>query len=109
MRLHAIALALLVTALVAPARAVDPKAVYQSRCSFCHGESGRGDGAAALSLSPPPVDFTAAAFRERATAKKVRRAIAEGVEGTAMIPFDASLEAAEIDALVDYILQLGAP
>src|SRR5208337_5031460 len=33
------------------------KGVYDDRCASCHGASGKGDGPAAVALTPPPKDF----------------------------------------------------
>jgi mono/diheme cytochrome c family protein len=34
------------------------EALYRRYCASCHGSAGRGDGPAALALSPPPTDLT---------------------------------------------------
>lgn len=36
----------------------DAKKTYSTFCSPCHGNSGKGDGAAAASLNPKPADHT---------------------------------------------------
>jgi mono/diheme cytochrome c family protein len=36
------------------------KAFYNANCSSCHGESGKGDGAAGLVMNPKPRNFTSA-------------------------------------------------
>lgn len=33
-------------------------AVYKKYCVYCHGREGRGDGMAAIALSPSPADFS---------------------------------------------------
>jgi mono/diheme cytochrome c family protein len=33
------------------------KSIYQSMCLVCHGEKGKGNGAASVSLSPTPANF----------------------------------------------------
>lgn len=62
-----LAAALFVLAALGPCRADDlvarGRALYRERCILCHGEEGRGDGAAAYMLVTPPRDFHAARFR----------------------------------------------
>ena len=43
------------------------KALYLKYCSQCHGETGKGDGYAALHLYPRPRDFTTGKFKVRTT------------------------------------------
>ena len=43
------------------------KAVYEQRCAYCHGTSGRGDGPVAANLHPRPLDFTPGKFKLRTT------------------------------------------
>lgn len=85
------------------AKEVDAKQVYEARCSLCHGVEGAGNGPAGSSLQPPPTDFTSADYWREASAEKIKRSIAQGKPGTAMIPFAAVLKPEEIDALVDYL------
>jgi mono/diheme cytochrome c family protein len=33
------------------------RAIYRERCVACHGERGRGDGAAGVTLEPKPADL----------------------------------------------------
>ena len=39
------------------------KMLFDANCSSCHGVSGKGDGPVGAALTPPPRDFTLAAFR----------------------------------------------
>ncbi len=43
------------------------KAIYDKRCSWCHGKEGMGDGPAAEFLNPPPRDFTMGVYKWRST------------------------------------------
>lgn len=90
----------------APARAADDSLgsqLFESRCAFCHGAEGKGDGVAGKALDPPPVDFTSADFWKTMTPEKLRDAIMNGKPGTAMVPFRKTLKPEEIDALVQYV------
>lgn len=75
------------------------KVVYQ-RCAPCHGESGAGDGAAAIALNPRPKDFTRRTFQPEYFAE----ILSKGIEGSAMPPFPMSAE--EKEALTAYVTSL---
>jgi mono/diheme cytochrome c family protein len=74
--------------------------LYATRCAFCHGVKGAGDGVAGDALQPRPTDFTKAEFWKGATTEQIRGAIVNGKPGTAMVPFGTTLKPEEIDALV---------
>jgi len=76
------------------------KQIYQSRCAFCHGESGKGDGPAGVALKPPPANFAAADFWKTATEQQMKDAIKNGRPGTAMVPFGTSLSSEDIADLL---------
>ena len=82
-----------------------PKAdeIYATRCAFCHGDKGAGDGIAGGGLKPPPTNFTRPEYWQGVTDKQVHDAIANGKPGTAMVPMGNSLKADEIDALVELL------
>ncbi|MFC7703874.1 c-type cytochrome [Plastorhodobacter daqingensis] len=44
-------------------RNVDGHTLYTDYCAACHGDSGRGDGHLAASLTPPPADLTTLSAR----------------------------------------------
>lgn len=63
------------------------RSLYQESCAACHGEQGRGDGAQAKLLNPPPVNFM---DKERALNRSIAGlfdAIHGGLEGTSMPSF----------------------
>ena len=41
------------------------KKIFQSLCTACHGDSGKGDGVAAAGLTPKPTDFTSPSFQKQ--------------------------------------------
>jgi cytochrome c oxidase cbb3-type subunit 3 len=99
---------LLALLLAAPAAADDDalgKQVYDTRCSFCHGAAGQGDGPAGTSLQPPPTNFARQAYWDGAGANDaaLREAIVKGKTGTAMVPFGTTLTPPELDAVVSYV------
>lgn len=61
--------------------------LFQTNCAACHGAAGRGDGPAARSLDPRPVNFT---DRTRAAQRSIfalEQVIDQGIKGTAMQSF----------------------
>jgi len=52
--------------------------VWQTRCTTCHGATGKGDGAAAAALTPKPRDFSSAAWQASVTDEHIEKIIAEG-------------------------------
>ena len=80
------------------------RAVYETNCMSCHGESGKGDGPAAAGLSPPPADITlhAPLHPEAGLFEFVR----DGIPDTAMAPLGDVLTADEIWHVVNYIKTL---
>lgn len=97
-----IALSMLAAAAFAQG-APSAKDVYASRCAFCHGADGKGDGPTGSSLQPPPTNFVNPAFWKTATDESIRNAIIAGKPRTAMMPFGSMLKPDEVDALVVYL------
>lgn len=79
------------------------KLIYTSRCSFCHGAAGKGDGAAGTMLKPPATNFATPEFWKTATAESMKSAIENGKPGTAMLSFKASLNAEQIDQVLSHL------
>jgi putative copper resistance protein D len=57
-------------------------ATFAQRCAICHGPGGRGDGPAAFTLNPRPVDLTLHVPQH--APGEVHYWISEGIAGTAM-------------------------
>ncbi len=78
-----------------PYKADDPavlaagKAVYDDKCTACHGANGQGNGPAAASLNPKPVNFTDKAYMQGLPVDCHLYRISEGVQGTGMPPWKA--------------------
>jgi cytochrome c oxidase cbb3-type subunit 2 len=90
-------------------------------CASCHGDSGRGDGASAKTLTPDswgnpqkPFDFTKGRLKSGPTPQDVYRTFMTGIGGTAMPsyfdifsePDDESIFEGDAWNLVSYILSL---
>ncbi|HEY2772673.1 MAG TPA: c-type cytochrome [Candidatus Binatia bacterium] len=52
--------------------------IWKSRCSTCHGDGGKGDGAAAAALTPHPRDFTQQSWQSSVSDEHIEKIIAEG-------------------------------
>lgn len=52
--------------------------VFKGRCATCHGESGKGDGPAAVALNPKPRDYSDAEWQKATTDELIKKAIVEG-------------------------------
>ena len=67
-------------------------ALFQTNCAACHGAAGHGNGPAAASLDPKPVNFTDRARAQERSIFALEQVIDQGIDGTAMQSF-ASLPA----------------
>lgn len=73
-----------------PAVVAHGRQLFQTNCAICHGALGKGDGAAAVALTPKPRDFTnPAGWTLGYTIADIYRALTEGVKGSAMPAFSA--------------------
>jgi hypothetical protein len=56
----------------------EAETIWKQRCTTCHGEQGKGDGAAALALTPKPRDLTLASWQSSVTDEHIEKIVAEG-------------------------------
>ncbi len=77
--------------------------VFQKNCVSCHGEQGKGDGAAAVGLPSPPADFTDGAHATFYSEEGRKQIIRKGISGTAMVAWETILNEKEIDAVYAFI------
>lgn len=91
-----------------PAGEVSGQAVYSANCATCHGETGEGDGPAAVGLEPPPADHTDDVWvTGDGSIEAIVNTIENGSPGTAMIAWEGTLTEAQIDAVARYVKSLG--
>lgn len=83
-------------------------AIYSANCATCHGETGRGDGPAAVGLEPPPADLTDGVWvTGDGSLPAIQNVVANGSPGTAMIGWMGTLSDTEIAAVSSYVQSLG--
>ena len=81
-------------------------AVFQARCAVCHGPQGRGDGPAAFTLIPHPVNLQVHVPLH--APGEIDYWISEGVPGTGMPPWKTQLSETERWQVVRYLQALAA-
>lgn len=99
----------------------DPKAgkakyTENMRCSSCHGETGAGDGPAAVALNPKPRNFKDCKYMETRTDDDLFNVIKEGGQAAKpkalnplMVAFKGQLSDNEIKDVVAYVRSLPKP
>jgi len=108
-RFAAVALAATSIAVMSAANAEDAKGavpndaakkeaqeIFSTRCSACHGASGKGDGPGSAALNPKPRNFTDAAWQKSVTDEYIEKIIQFGgmaVGKSAMMPGNPDLTA----------------
>lgn len=96
--------------LAATAHAQDPSAspareLFLQHCATCHGEA--GDGRGVTVLPRPARSFLAGGFSYGNTPTALRRTLENGIPGTPMPGFGATLSEEQRDLLIDYVISLG--
>jgi mono/diheme cytochrome c family protein len=89
--------------------------IYESRCWFCHGEEGDGQGPIAEYLWPRPRDFTAGSYKLRTTEsgelptdEDMYRTVSLGIPGTAMPEWGSVLTPEERWQVIAYLKTFAA-
>jgi mono/diheme cytochrome c family protein len=87
--------------------------LYTSYCASCHGEKGKGDGAAAKSLPAKPADHTNGTVMNQHNDKYLTEIIAKGGSAVGkssfMPPWGSALDEKQIRDLVAFIRTLAVP
>ncbi len=80
--------------------------IFAKQCAACHGKQGKGDGPAAVALTPRPPDLTDSAKMSKLSDEELLQIIAKG-KG-AMPRFDALLKPEELEAVTEFVRRLSA-
>jgi mono/diheme cytochrome c family protein len=78
-------------------------ALYAAQCAGCHGVTGAGTGLAATSLDPPPRDLANRGWLAAHTDAQLTDTLRSGVPGTAMPSFAGTLDAVQMQAVIDHL------
>lgn len=85
----------------APAFADDTADIWKAKCKSCHGGDGKADTKEGKKSKID--DMSVAAWQDKHSDEKIKKAIMEGVPDTKMKPYKEKLSEAEIDGLVKHI------
>ncbi len=84
------------------------KKIYDAQCASCHGESGKGDGKMAASITgTKPADLTDASWKHGSSDGEIFTLIRDGSKGTGMRGFATKLKTDDIWNVVNYLRTLG--
>lgn len=84
------------------------KKLFDADCVSCHGQNGKGDGPAAVALTPKPRNFTSPkGWTNGYTLVDIFRTLSTGVKGTAMADFSTLTPQQRFD-LAHYVQSFGA-
>jgi mono/diheme cytochrome c family protein len=90
----------------APEETAAGRATYQAKCAICHGQRGKGDGPAALTMNPRPVDLTVHVPQH--AQGEIFYWISEGVSGTQMPAWKDQLSETERWQVVRFLQALAS-
>jgi mono/diheme cytochrome c family protein len=93
--IQALAASMLMIAANAAEKSAPVAELYKTHCQSCH----MADGDSPLE----PLNFVDGTWKHGSMPAKVAGVIADGVPGTAMLPFNAKLTPAEVRALAAYV------
>ena len=103
------------SASAAPGDPKNGKAKYleNMRCSACHGDSGKGDGPAAVALNPKPRNYTDCAVMGKKSDGELFKVIKEGGPAVGLSPlmvaFGSQLSDKEIWDVIAFIRSIPNP
>jgi mono/diheme cytochrome c family protein len=88
---------------------VSGKKIFTKYCIACHGESGKGDGPAAVGFMQKPADFTDTEHLKYYSDQGRLYIIKKGIADTPMSSWEGVLREKEIQSVSAYIRSLRGP
>ena len=85
---------------------IEGRKIYLTHCAKCHGDTGRGDGPGAKSLTPPPPALTGDVLKHGSTDGEIYKVIADGAPSTAMPAFKKTLGEGGVWKVVEFLKSL---
>ena len=67
------------------------KTIFAAQCAMCHGNEGKGDGAAGAALTPKPRNFADKALMSKKTDDDLFKIVTKGSPNTGMAPYEKML------------------
>lgn len=84
------------------------KKLYDTQCASCHGETGKGDGKMAASITgDKPSDLSDASWKHGSSDGEIFTLIKDGSKGTGMRGYGARMKPDDIWNVVNYVRTLG--
>ena len=63
--------------------------VFVTNCAMCHGQEGKGDGPAGMSLNPRPRNFIEGKWKQGGRTQDLFKTLITGIPGSSMVSFKA--------------------
>jgi mono/diheme cytochrome c family protein len=93
---------------VTPESIAAGKKIYDTQCTNCHGETGKGDGKMAASITgEKPSDLSDATWKHGSSDGEIFTLIRDGSKGTGMRGFATKLKTDDLWNVVNYLRTLG--
>jgi mono/diheme cytochrome c family protein len=84
------------------------KKLYDTQCATCHGETGKGDGKMAASITgAKPSDLSDASWKHGSSDGEIFTLIRDGSKGTGMRGYASRMKTDDIWNVVNYVRTLG--
>jgi Cytochrome c, mono- and diheme variants len=88
----------------AASQKIDGKAIFDSRCSFCHGPAGAGD--TPMASGYPAANLTDSNWTHGGSVVEIEKTISEGIQGTPMAGFNRRMTPDKIASVAEYVKSL---
>ena len=79
------------------------KKVFANNCALCHGNEGKGDGAAGMGLNPRPRNLVEGKWTQGSGVTDHFKVLANGITGSSMASFKAQIKIPDRWALAHFI------